>query len=247
MGDRTPEAGPGAGTGAHRKSLADDVFQKLMRSIKSGAYGADERLPTEHDLAAEFQVSRPTIREALRRLRDQGLIYSRRGAGSFVRQAGLREPLGFGHLESIADLERCYEFRITLEPEAAAQAALRRSHAGLTVIAEALDLMRDATAQSRHREDADFAFHLAISDASGNQYFATAMQALKDHIAVGMQFHGVSLKASVDGLSAVYAEHCAIFDAIRNGQPDAARDLMRRHLKGSRARLFDGRRPQTGG
>ncbi|MFZ7092640.1 FadR/GntR family transcriptional regulator [Primorskyibacter sp. 2E233] len=244
MTEQRPGKGPVAAS--NRKSLPDEVFQKLMRSIKSGAYDPDERLPTEHDLAAEFQVSRPTIREALRRLREQGLIYSRRGAGSFVRQAGVREPLGFGSLESIADLDRCYEFRITVEPEAAAQAALRRGPNTLEVISDALGLMRDATAQSRHREDADFAFHLAIAEASGNQYFSTAMQALKEHIAVGMQFHGLSLKASSDALDAVYREHKAIFDAIRDGQSDEARDLMRRHLKGSRDRLFDGRQAEGG-
>jgi GntR family transcriptional repressor for pyruvate dehydrogenase complex len=227
---------------ANRKSLSEVVFERMERAIKSGAYGPDERLPTEHDLAAEFQVSRPVVREALKRLRDQGLIYSRQGAGSFVRQAGLKQPLGFGQLESIADLQRCYEFRLTLEPEAAAAAAERRDAAGLAAVNAALEMMRDATARQRHREDADFAFHLAIARASGNQYFATAMEALKDHIAVGMQFHGLSLKATPDGLAHVFDEHRAIFEAIRDRQADRARELMRRHLTGSRDRLFEGRR-----
>ena len=149
---------------AQRRSLADGVFDRLNRAIKSGAYGADERLPTEHDLAAEFQVSRPVVREALRRLREHGLIYSRRGAGSFVRQSGLKEPLGFGHVASISDLERCYEFRITLEPEAAAAAARRHDDAGMDGIMTALREMREATDRNRHREDADFAFHLSIAN-----------------------------------------------------------------------------------
>ena len=227
---------------AQRRSLADGVFDRLNRAIKSGAYGADERLPTEHDLAAEFQVSRPVVREALRRLREHGLIYSRRGAGSFVRQSGLKEPLGFGHVASISDLERCYEFRITLEPEAAAAAARRHDDAGMDGIMTALREMREATDRNRHREDADFAFHLSIAKASDNGYFATAMEALEDHIAVGMQFHGASLKITPDGLAHVYAEHSAIADAIGNRDADRARDLMRRHLIGSRDRLFDGRR-----
>ncbi len=230
---------------ARRRCLSDDIFDRMVRAIKSGAYGPDERLPTEHDLAAEFEVSRPTIREALRRLREQGLIYSRRGAGSFVRQTGLREPLGFGQLASIADLDRCYEFRLTLEPEGAARAALRHDAQALETISRQLGLMRDATERARHREDADFAFHLAIAEASGNPYFATAMQALKDHIAVGMQFHGAALKAAPMGLEEVYDEHAAIFAAIRARKADTARDLMARHLKGSRDRLFEGRATNT--
>ncbi len=224
-----------------RKGLADHVFDKLNRAIKSGAYGADERLPTEHDLASEFEVSRPIIREALRRLRAQGLIYSRRGAGSFVRQPGLRAPLGFGTVASIADLERCYEFRITLEPAAAAAAADRHTPEAMGAIETALAEMRDATERQRHREDADFAFHLAIARASDNRYIATAMEALQDHIAVGMQFHGRSLKVTPDGLAQVYAEHRAIRDTIREGRAAQAQDLMRAHLIGSRERLFQGR------
>jgi len=224
-----------------RRNLGDLVFDRLMHAIKSGAYAPEERLPSEFDLAAEFQVSRPVIREALKRLRDQGLIYSRRGAGSFVRQTGLRQPLGFGPLQSIAGLQRCYEFRLTLEPAVAAAAAERRTEAGLAEISAALDEMRDATSRKRHREDSDFAFHSAIARASDNTYFATAMEALKDHIAVGMQFHGQSLTATPDGLRHVFDEHKAIFDAIHAQDAPLAERLMREHLTGSRARLFEGR------
>jgi len=223
-----------------RRNLAEQVFGTLQRAIKSGAYAADERLPTEHDLAAEFAVSRPVIREALRRLRSHGLIYSRRGAGSFVRQVGVREPLGFGPVASIADLDRCYEFRLILEPAAAAAAALGRTDAAMTEIRAALDTMRIATARQRHREDADFAFHVSIARASGNRYIATAMESLEDHIAVAMQFHGQALRQRPDALADVYTEHVAIHDAIREGRAEEAQALMQSHLSESRARLFSG-------
>lgn len=227
---------------AKRKSLSEQVFERMQRAIKSGAYSPDERLPTEHELAAEFQVSRPVVREALKRMRDQGFIYSRQGAGSFVRTLGLKKPLGFGQMENIADLQRCYEFRLTVEPEAAAAAAERYDDDALKAIKDALQLMGDATSRQRHREDADFMFHLAIARASNNQYFATAMEALEDHIAVGMQFHGLSLKLTPDGLRHVYNEHEALFTAIRDRDAARARTLMRAHLEGSRDRLFEGRR-----
>lgn len=227
-----------SGLPGQRKSLSDMVFDRMYRAIKSGAYAPDERLPTEHDLAAEFEVSRPVVREALRKLREQRLIFSRQGAGSFVRQAGVREPLGFGQVENFSDLHRCYEFRLTMEPAGAAAAAERRSDADLAEVHSALDIMRDATDRNRHREDADFQFHLAISKASGNRYFSTAMEALKDHIAVGMQFHGRSLKQTPDGLDLVYAEHLAIYEAIRGRRSEDARRLMEGHLIGSRDRLF---------
>jgi GntR family transcriptional repressor for pyruvate dehydrogenase complex len=221
-----------------RRNLADTVFDRIQRSIKSGAYAVDERLPTEHALAAEFQVSRPVIRDALQRLRDQGMIYSRRGAGSFVREQGIREPLGFGQMESLSDLQHCYDFRLTIEPEAAAMAATRRAPGAIDKIKAALNLLRDATNRQAHRADADFMFHLSIAQASLNPYFVTAMQALEEHIAVGMRLHGLSLKSTQDGLMHVLVEHTAIHDAIRDGNPEAARRLMREHLTGSRSRLF---------
>ncbi|MGF9562996.1 FadR/GntR family transcriptional regulator [Neorhizobium sp. JUb45] len=228
----------GLETGTARKGLADIVFERMLRAIKSGAYKPDERLPTEHDLAAEFEVSRPVIREALKRLRDQSLIYSRRGAGSFVRSVGLRNPLGFGQLENVADLLNCYEFRLTLEPAAAAAAATRHDADSLKAIRQALELLRDATNRQSHREDADFKFHLAIARAAQNNYFSTAMEALKDHIAVGMKFHGASIKREASGLTRVFGEHEAIAAAIANRDEDEARRLMLEHLKGSRERLF---------
>lgn len=221
-----------------RRSLSDAVFDRIQRAIKSGAYAVDERLPTEHALAAEFQVSRPVVRDALQRLRDQGLIYSRRGAGSFVREQGLREPLGFGQMEKLSDLQHCYDFRLTIEPEAAAMAALRHTPEALARIKSALGLLRDATNRQAHRADADFMFHLSIAQASGNPYFSTAMQALEDHIAVGMRFHGMSLRSTSGALQHVFVEHTAVFDAIARRDAEAARALMRTHLTGSRDRLF---------
>lgn len=224
--------------GTTRKGLPDIVFERMHRAIKSGAYKPDERLPTEHDLAIEFEVSRPVIREALKRLRDQGLIYSRRGAGSFVRALGLKEPLGFGQLENVADLLNCYEFRMTLEPAAAAAAAERHDKDSLAAIRQALELLRDATNRQSHRVDADYQFHLAIARAAQNSYFSTAMEALKEHIAVGMKFHGVSVKREASGLSRVFGEHEAIANAIALRDGAAARQLMLTHLQGSRERLF---------
>lgn len=221
-----------------RRSLADTVFERIQRSIKSGAYAVDERLPTEHALAAEFGVSRPIIRDALQRLRDQGFIYSRRGAGSFVREQGIREPLGFGQMANLSDLQHCYDFRLTIEPEAAAMAARRRSEDGLQRIKQALALLRDATNRQAHRVDADFTFHLSIAQAAANPYFVTAMQALEEHIAVGMRLHGLSLKSTQDGLQHVLVEHTAVYQAIHDADPERARQLMHSHLTGSRNRLF---------
>lgn len=222
-----------------RRSLSDMVFGQIYRSIKSGSYVADERLPTESDLAAEFEVSRPIIREALKKLRDQNLIYSRQGVGSFVRQSGLKDPLGFSPVESLTDLRRCYEFREVIEPAAAAAAAERRSESDLAEIERALSKLREATEKGRHHADADFDFHLAIARASGNSYLQTSIESLKEQIEVGMISHGMSVKVETNGLDNVFNEHEAIFAAIKKRDTESARFLMRSHLAGSRSRVLD--------
>lgn len=225
----------------HRMLFADRVYQLLMTRISNGEYPPDHKLPSEKELSEQFDVSRPIVREALDRLRKEGLVYSRQGAGSFVRLRSEPRSLGFPPVETIADIQRCYEFRLTIEPEAAYYAARRRNDAAIRAIAQVVDLLSTATDQQRHREDADFAFHLAVADASNNHYYSSAMLALRSHIAVGMKLHGLSLMGPGRGLEKVFAEHKRIYEAIRDGDAEMARDQMRQHLEGSRNRLFEDR------
>lgn len=219
------------------------VYDGLLAHISAGDFPPGIKLPSEHEMATRFQVSRPIVRQALDHLRDEGLIQSRRGSGSYValRPDGEVRSLGYAPVETVADIQRCYEFRLTIEPSHAYWAALRRDQQALDGIATALDAMRHATSLQRHRDDADFAFHLAIAAASNNHYYRSSMLALKDHIAVGMKFHGVSVVTVPAGLEGVLEEHTAIYEAIRLRDPDLARDLMQRHLDGSHARLFEGK------
>lgn len=233
----------GAERSPRRGHLSERVYEALRERIATGVYGSDEKLPGEYELAASFDVSRPIIREALERLRGEGLIYSRRGAGSFARPAKPAAPLqlGFAPVETIADIQRCYEFRLIIEPAAAGQAALRHNAEALARIAEALALLEDATRQQRHREDADFAFHVAVTRATNNHYLVAALQALREHIAVGMKLHGLALLGPSPGLQRVFEEHTGIYEAIRARDPETATARMRRHLEGSLERLFEGR------
>ncbi|MEF2072013.1 FadR/GntR family transcriptional regulator [Consotaella aegiceratis] len=225
-----------------RALFSNRVYHLLSSRIASGEYAADQKLPSEKELALQFDVSRPIVREALERLRRDGLIYSRQGAGSFVRQVVEQRLLGFPPVETIADIQRCYEFRLTIEPDAAFFAAQRRNAEGVERIAEVLELLRNATRQQRHREDADYAFHRSVSEASNNHYYVSAMRALRPHIGVGMKLHGMALMMpSHDGLQNVFEEHTGIYEAIRDGDAELARERMRQHLQDSRDRLFEGR------
>ncbi|KAA0122445.1 FadR family transcriptional regulator [Methylobacterium sp. P1-11] len=237
-----PKRPAGRGADPNRPgSLADGIYHALLTGIGNGTYGPDTRLPSEHDLAARFQVSRPVVRAALDRLRREDAIVSRQGAGSFVRPRVARPALGFAPVESIADIQRCYEFRLTLEPDAAFHAALRRDADALGRIAAALDRLSVATRQEQHRADADFAFHHAIAAASNNHYYAACLEALQPHIAVGMTIHGLALQGPRSGLRGVLEEHRGIFSAIADRDAEAARTRMEAHIATSRDRLFEGR------
>lgn len=223
-----------------RTTLPDSVYRVLSGRIAGGDYPPNRKLPSETALAQEFGVSRPVLRAALERLREEGLIHSRQGAGSYVRAAA-STSVGFTRVETLADIQRCYEFRLTLETQTAALAAERRNAAALAGIAEALDLMAAATGSHQHREDADFAFHLAIARASNNQYFEATFRALRDHINVGMRMHGASLLSGGGrSLEDALSEHAGLHEAIAAGDGARAARLMRDHLEHSRDRLFGG-------
>lgn len=229
---------PNPPTEKPKRTLADRVYHSLYSRISNGDYPVNQKLPSEHVLSEELGVSRPVLRSALEKLRAEGVIYSRQGAGNFVR-ASISNPVGFARVETLADVQRCYEFRITIETAAAELAALRHNEAALAQISEALEMMRAATGSRQHREDADFAFHVAITQAANNQYYLASMRALREHIYVGMKMHGESLMTDgARALEAVLCEHAGIHDAIRAGDGAQARDLMRAHLEHSRDRLF---------
>ncbi|MCT8997463.1 FadR/GntR family transcriptional regulator [Chelativorans intermedius] len=221
-----------------RQPLSEKIYQMLKHRITRGHYRANEKLPAEKDLSVQFGVSRPVLRAALEKLREDGLIVSRQGAGNFVRLT--RETaLGYTPVETIADIQRCYEFRLTVEVDAAGLACQRRNREVLDEMARALDLLSDATGSRLHREDADFAFHLAIARASNNQYYSETLKALRAHIYVGMKMHGEALMS--DGAAAleqVLEEHREIYNSIVDKDQLRAREAMRLHIVHSRERLF---------
>lgn len=231
---------PGETRSRPRRLLADKVYHTLFSRISNGDYLVNQRMPSEHQLAEELGVSRPVLRNALEKLRKEGMIYARQGAGNFVRAPSV-SPVGFARVETLSDIQRCYEFRLNLETASAVLAAKRHNSIILNEMEEALEMMRTATGSLVHREDADFAFHISIAKASNNHYFETAMRALREHIYVGMQMHGQSLLSEGgDALSHVFEEHDEIFQAIKNRDGALASSLMRAHLEHSRDRLFGG-------
>src|ERR1019366_7298385 len=119
--------------------LADRLYEEILSAIVGDKLPEGHKLPSETGLASAFGVSRPIVREALSRLRADSVVISRRGSGSYVQRRPSRQFLTLAPIGGVAELMRCFEFRIALEGEAVAIAAARRTDKELAEIKAALD------------------------------------------------------------------------------------------------------------
>jgi GntR family transcriptional repressor for pyruvate dehydrogenase complex len=223
----------------HTEGLADRVYRELLAMIIQGDLQEGDRLSTEQTLAEQFKTSRPTVREALSRLRADGIITSRQGAGTFVTRRPDPDLPRFMPLESLSDVRRCLEFRIVIEGGAAALAADMADEADLAQIQQALASLQTAVASQTLGVQEDFDFHMAIARASKNHFFVSVIASIQQHVVFGMNLlRNFSLSKSHDRLLGVQAEHVAVVQAIQQRDSAAAGAAMRRHLENTRLRMF---------
>lgn len=222
-------------------SLASAVYEKILAAVINGEYPVNKKLPTEAQLCERYEVSRPVLRDALARLKEDELVVSRRGSGSFVIRQPDSAVLRFAPISSIADIQRCFEFRTNVEAKAAHLAALRRTPEQLAEIRRCYDLIDDANARQALATDEDYRFHLAITEAASNHYYSTVLKSLQESIKEGMNLtRGLSLLASKKRLRMVQDEHLAIVEAIAAQDGDQAEAAMRTHIDNARHRMFEG-------
>ena len=224
-----------------RVSFADQVYEQLQRLIQRGEYPVNSRLPPEQELSQRFGVSRPIIRQALRRLSDEGVVESRKGSGTIVRIGQSTLSSGFPALSSVADVQQFYEFRIDIESRAAALAAERHTIEQLREIEAAVDASGQAIEAGNLRLAADlnFSFHRAIAKASGNRFHQTAVELLPNVIGhVGYEFRIGTSDEEHDRSRVILAEHGEILDAIRARNSEQASALMKEHITSAQSYLY---------
>ena len=221
--------------------LSHHVYERIFELIVSGEYPEHSRLPSEAELSRRFGASRPVVREALARLRDDGMIASRQGSGSYVQRRPDAQVLRFVPVGSIADIQRCFEFRVDLEGAAAALAARRWEEEDLTEIRQALEDLEDCIRENRLGVEADARFHRAIAKATHNPFHFSVQRSLEPHITFGMNLaRNLSLLRPTARLRVVQDEHVAIAGAIKARDPVTARHLMEQHVANARQRVFEG-------
>lgn len=207
------------------KRLFQSVAEQIARLIDEGAFPPGTRLPGERELAERLGVSRVTIREAEIALQAVGRIQIKTGAGVYVSES---QPASDAALPSASAFE-VTEARLLVESEAAALAAHNITDDGIERLAKLIEQMD--TNDDEAATKADGKFHQAIAEASNNPALVHTIKALWR-----MREELPDVKAAYEAVCAHDAdsrthEHVAVFEALRDRDPAAARAAMRAHFQ----------------
>ena len=212
--------------------LYQDLARRLVAELAENRYPVGSRLPAEREMALQYNVSRPTVREAIIALEVQGLVEVRIGSGAYVlRLPGEEDIPGF----NISAFELT-EARLLFEGEAAALAATQITDEEVAAIEELVRQIAEENLDPRGTDKADRAFHLAIARASRNNAVLETVERLWDLRSASPEAALLHEKARTANVKPVIEEHKAVVDALKARDPAAARAAMRSHL----AAVIDG-------
>jgi GntR family transcriptional repressor for pyruvate dehydrogenase complex len=217
-------------------SLAESLAQQLIADIAEGRYPVGERLPPESDLAEAAEVSRLTVREAVKTLQERGILSVRRGIGTFVNHPEEWSPLHSSVLAARAllmgDHSRArinadlLEARSFFEVGVAGAAAERRTEEDLTAMKAALEEMRAQFDDVDAFVEADVDFHDALMQAAGNSILAAMYHPVHE---LFYKTRRETAKSSVNRQRAIWS-HEQILSAVEAGSRADAQAAMDVHL-----------------
>lgn len=220
-------------------ATSEQIARHLSAGIRSGLYPAGHKLPTEKALCERFGVSRPVVREAMSRLKSDGLAESRRGSGCYVTDPSQRRALKFddGRIADRQGLLDLFELRLPFETAAARLAAARREPADLERMERTLEVLRATSQSTRDFIVADQGFHNAIATATRNRFYVEFSAFLAGNLIAAI-FTIQSGSPSIDLKSSTIAEHERILSAIRARDPERAAHAVAQHFDSARQRIL---------
>jgi GntR family transcriptional regulator, transcriptional repressor for pyruvate dehydrogenase complex len=211
--------------------LYEQIVKQIEESILRGALKPGDQLPAERELALQFEVSRTAVREAMKALREKGLVEAYSGRGTFVtngKSQTIRQSLDLmlktGQLDGSAHLA---EVREILEPEIAARAATRAQDQHLASMREAVTVMDQALRDPDAYIEADLDFHLSLAEAADNPLILS----LIDSIVGLLREQRLRIFYVDGGPERGQFHHKRILQAIEQRDPEASRNAMRAHLQ----------------
>jgi GntR family transcriptional repressor for pyruvate dehydrogenase complex len=241
LSDGAAAQAAGAARPRRARGLVNEVMESLAASIREGAIKPGDKLPTESEIVARFDVSRTVVREAISRLQANRLVETRHGVGTFALapQDSSNFQIAAVDFATVSDVIALLELRISLETEAAGLAAQRRTEQHLQAMQAMLNAFTAAIEEDSDAVPSDFQFHMEVARATGNRHFADLMTYLGTIIIPRTRVNtpNSAPEGRLAYLRRVHGEHESIFSAIRNQDTDAARAAMRTHLANSKDRL----------
>lgn len=224
--------------------LADTIADRLEQLILEGSLRPGERLLPERELAVTFEVSRPSLREALDKLEKKGLVYSGKGGATFVAPLlgeGFTAPLSAvlqQHPETTFDY---LEFRAIVEGSSAYLAALRGTDVDREMVRACFEKMERAHQVDDPSEeaDADADFHLALYEASHNVVMLHIMRSLSDMLHNDVFYNRAKLYMRQGVRDLLLSQHRAIYQAVMAGDPQTARAAAEAHINFTRDALTE--------
>ncbi|WP_207061505.1 pyruvate dehydrogenase complex transcriptional repressor PdhR [Motiliproteus sp. SC1-56] len=215
--------------------VSDVIMAEIETMILEGSLKPGQRLPSERELAKEFDVSRPSLREAVQKLVAKGLLKSRQGGGTFVADdigASFTDPLMelfASHPEAQYDL---LEFRHALEGVIAYYAALRSTDADRQAILKSYENLEAHHESKDFREEvrADVDFHLRIAEATHNVVLLHTMRSLMGLLENNIMRNLEHIYPKPGHRTKIHGQHKVLMEAIFSGNPEAARNAAHEHL-----------------
>jgi GntR family transcriptional repressor for pyruvate dehydrogenase complex len=215
------------------KRVSDQAYEQIRDLIFRGQLKPGDQIMPERELAQALGVSRPTVREAIKKLVTMGLLEHRQGQGTFVRSTDSQRktnPLAAVIEGHDASLEELLEVRMGLEGQSVILAAQRATDEDLQVLEKALEAMLAENAAGRLGIDEDVSFHMAIAFASKNPVQVHIMKSFYNLLHFGIKENLQALWEEPASLAIIERQHREILTTIRNHDPEAAYQAMKEHI-----------------
>ncbi|HDZ07188.1 hypothetical protein LCGC14_0165750 [marine sediment metagenome] len=218
-------------TRTENQEIHNEIIVQLRDLMNNKNLEPGDKLPSERMLSDKFGVSRSSVREAIQKLEFYGILISKPQSGTFVADIG--QVAMNGMVNDILrldepDFKSLVETRILLELKTVRLAARRRTDNDLKQLKNALDAYQKKVENEEDAVQEDLLFHLAIAKASGNSTMNTFMLIITPEILTNFEkYHVCDKNMAFRGVQ----EHQDIFDAIKEQNPQLAKEKMKIHFK----------------
>ncbi len=212
-----------------RNSVAEQVAKRLLELVRTRNLKPGDMLPTERDLAAMLQVSRPSVREAVRGLQILGVLRARQGSGVFVSSleaADMLAPWQFLITLNKENVDALYEARVLIDGGIVRMAAERISAENIARLKQMLIVQKDLTGDPLGFRVSDLEFHRTIMEATGNPFLVHTSGSL---YILGMEYRRMASETP-GVLTQSLVDHRAIVAALEARDPQAAAKAAERHI-----------------